>query len=77
MPKQSCRNCKWLKPDKNKNGKRLVIKNRTYACLYPVPDTMLPDSITKAYLFWRGFEAVKSRVTPDSGVHCPVWELME
>lgn len=76
MSKQSCRNCKWLQPDTDKNGKRLVTINRTYRCLYPVPDTRLPDSITQSY-YWHGFEAMKTRIMPDSGAHCPVWGLLE
>ena len=70
---QSCRNCKWLVPKHDKNGKPRVVRTDTYLCNWPMPAIALPDSITKQHRFNSMYEH-HIRMSPTDGTECPAWE---
>jgi len=76
----TCRTCKWLDVHPDKDG-RVRIRKLYYECLAPVPECPpLPYCITLShYGQWTNFRwpPYRSRVMPDRGAGCPLWQARE
>ena len=48
---QTCKDCVFLKPDFDKNGRRYIRKGRVYRCAYSVRDVPVPTSLSRYYTY--------------------------
>lgn len=70
-PERCCKTCKWFKPQRAKNGRRLF--HLLGECAWPVPDIKWPDSLKAP---WKNVGVVpeKRGVVAEQGTECEVWE---
>lgn len=72
---QKCGTCQHLRVEPGKDGVVRPYHDSIYACLAPVPDPILPDSIKESY----GFRWPPNRrhMQPGDGVNCKTYTLAE
>lgn len=68
----TCRSCIWLKVAPDKAGRRAPRKDKSYLCEAPVPDVVMPLSITRRY-DWR-WPPSRNYMAPDEGAGCPTFK---
>lgn len=67
----SCRTCKWLRVPPDKSGRRIPRKDKCYLCEAPLPEPVLPVSITGAY-DWK-WPPSRRFMQPADGEGCPLF----
>lgn len=68
----TCGTCKWLQTTPDSFTPTGRLKKTPYGCAAPVPQPVLPDSVTGAHSFrWPPF---RRAVWANEGVTCPTWE---
>ena len=72
----TCRDCEFLDVAPDKAGRRVVRRQLTYPCTFPVPDVVLPDSVTR----YHGFQWPPGRMHmcgSEDGANCPCYKKIE
>ena len=67
----TCKNCKWLSVEPDKDGKVRIRKELMYICTVPIEMPKFPISITKEYDF--KWPPRRTRVSPNDN-NCPMFE---
>ena len=70
-----CGTCRWLRVEPDKNGRRVVRRDKIYRCLFEPAWPPLPAAITKSYGF-RLPVAIVQGMCGDEGKDCPTWEAL-
>ena len=71
----TCKTCAWLDVKPNAAGKIVVYKRDAHKCLAPIPEIVLPHSVTKGHGF--RWPPSKSYVSAHDGEGCPLYKKRE
>jgi hypothetical protein len=71
MGKQSCRTCRFLLVEPDKDGRRVPRASKAYRCDAPIPNVSLPASVPSWEFKWP---PRKRWMEPDDGEACPAFE---
>ena len=76
MNHRNCGSCRWLMRQVNANGQPIKLTERNaHACAWPLPEIVLPISMTDTYRKNVWANLPRRRVMPQEGENCPTWEL--
>lgn len=67
--------CEFAEVTPDKSGRLTMRKDVMYSCLFPVPEPVLPASITEFYGF--RWPPLRRRICKEDCAGCPCWKARE